>query len=156
MKGTDHMIKQLQLASIDRVQEIVALQKASYAIEAELIGFDGIPPLHDTADRVRNAGETFWGYFYEGRLSGLISYKISGDTLDIHRVAVHPELFRKGIARKLVAHVLQLDSGTDRVIVSTGYENKPAVNLYLSMGFKQIDKKEIVKDLFIACFEYIR
>lgn len=57
------MIKQLNLEDSIIVEEIVALQKESYAVEAALIGFDGIPALHDTVDTVRHSGETFWGYF---------------------------------------------------------------------------------------------
>lgn len=150
------MIKQLDLTDDIVTKEIVALQKKSYAVEAKLIGFDGIPGLHDTVDTIRQSGETFWGYFSENVLAGLISYKVIDDTLDIHRVAVHPAFFRRGIARNLVEYVMGLDSGIRRIIVSTGYENQPAVNLYLSLGFRQVEVKEVVASLFVASFEHVR
>jgi hypothetical protein len=36
-------------------QELLGLQRASYAVEAELIGFDGIPPLQEPLEALMAA-----------------------------------------------------------------------------------------------------
>ena len=38
--------RRLDLSDPDTLRQLWDLQRASYAVEAELIGFDGIPALH--------------------------------------------------------------------------------------------------------------
>lgn len=42
------MLRPLDLSDPDVADRVVAIQRAAYRVEADLIGFDGIPPLHDT------------------------------------------------------------------------------------------------------------
>ena len=147
------MIKDLDLSDESRVLEILDLQRASYAVEAELIGSSDIPPLKDTADTLRLCGETFSGFFAGGRLVGAISYKRGDGVLDIHRLVVHPDHFRKGIARALVEHVAEFAGSADRIIVSTGTKNTPAKRLYRSLGFEEIREAEVAPGLRVTFFE---
>jgi len=133
--------------------QILNLQAASYAVEARLIGSWDIPPLKDTVDTLRRCGETFCGYFVEGQLVGMLSYKKEGDVLDIHRLAAHPDHFRKGIARALIEHVERTAQPARKAIVSTGAKNTPARSLYLSMGFEETEEVEVVPGLRIVRFE---
>jgi ribosomal protein S18 acetylase RimI-like enzyme len=147
------MIKKLDLNDRETLKSILSLQFASYRIEADLIGFDEIPPLKDTEETLGASGETFYGYFVEETLAGIISYKVEDSVLDIHRVAVHPSFFKRGIAKKLLAHIEKENIWVDKIIVSTGTENKPAVELYLNNGFKKVRDIEVAKNFFITCFE---
>lgn len=72
---------------------LLALQKLSYRKEADLIGSDEIPPLHETLEALQASSETFYGYFLDGQLAGAISYKRGDDLLDIYRMMVHPAFF---------------------------------------------------------------
>ena len=74
-------------------------------MEAELIGSHDIPPLKDRADTLRRCGETLYGYFVEGRLAGAISYKEAYGIVNVYRLIVLLDQFRKGIARCLLGHV---------------------------------------------------
>jgi ribosomal protein S18 acetylase RimI-like enzyme len=147
------MIKRLNVLDYKTAESIVELQKKSYMVEAELIGFYDIPPLKDTAASIRQCDEVFYCYYEEEVLAGLISYKLEKDVLDIYRVAVHPEYFRRGIARQLIEYISDINKGTGRIVVSTGLKNQPAVSLYLGLGFKKVGEMEVAEGVFIACFE---
>ncbi|MHB1393234.1 MAG: GNAT family N-acetyltransferase [Clostridia bacterium] len=134
-------------------EQIVDLQKKSYMMEAELIGFYDIPPLKDTIDTIIQCDEIFYGYYADDVLAGLISYKLEEDVLDIYRVAVRPEYFRKGIARKMIGFIEDMNRGIKRIIVSTGLKNQPAVSLYLKLGFRKLHETEVVEGVFVVSFE---
>ena len=147
------MIKLLDLKDAKTAEKIVVLQKRSYAVEAELIGFYDIPPMKDTKDTIAKCDETFYGFYDGDELAGLIAYELEDDLLDICRVAVNPEHFRKGIARQMVEHIIALNKGIKLITVSTGLKNLPAVNLYLKLGFVKTRELEVEKDVYIVCFE---
>lgn len=146
------MIKILDNKDIELAEQIVKLQKASYIVEAELIGFMGIPPLSELPEDIINSKETYYGYFVEQDLAGIISYTIEKDVLDICKVAVHPNFFKRGIATELIKLVEQA-ADIDRIIVSTGLKNSPAVKLYTSLGFVETDVCEVEPGVFIMNFE---
>lgn len=145
------MIIRLDNKNKETAEQIVALQKVSYKVEADLIGFEKLPPLMETVDDIQGSDEIFFGYYIDDKLAGLISYKIFGDTLDIHRLAVSPDYFQRGIAKQLIASVVSTP-GISKIIVCTGLENAPAVKLYGKLGFVETGKKEVAKDVFIMCF----
>jgi len=149
------MIVKLNLKDEATARRVMELQIASYTIEAELIGFKEIPPLKDTIDSLKACDEIFYGYYLKDILAGIISYKIYEDILDIHRVAIHPAFFRRGIAENLLKFIEGLDSNIKKVLVCTGKENLPAVKLYLKNGYKNKKDIEITDGIYITEFEKI-
>ena len=111
------------------------VQRAAYAIEAELTGIDRIPPLHESAETIRILDLTMLGSFDRTRLTAIIGYARIGETVDIDRVAVHPEYFRRGIGTELVEAVHRAESDAQRFVVSTGRTNTPAVEMYQRLGY---------------------
>ena len=146
-------IRELDLSNGLELTEVLELQKASYAIEADLIGSSDIPPLNDTPRTLESCGEIFYGYVLEGEIVGAISYKTVERVVDIHRLVVRPDHFRKGIARSLVGHVETVERWTDRLLVSTGTDNFPAKNLYWSLGFRETEDGEVDPGLQVTFFE---
>jgi ribosomal protein S18 acetylase RimI-like enzyme len=134
-------IQRLLLETNEDILVLLSLQIASYRVEADLIGFDDIPPLKDGIHSLREAEETFYGFYVHENdkptLAGAISYSREGCIVTICRMMVHPNFFRRGIARSLLQHILmdQQLNGATRFIVSTGTENLPAIQLYESFGF---------------------
>ncbi|MET1074423.1 MAG: GNAT family N-acetyltransferase [Umezawaea sp.] len=125
-------IHRLDLSDDDTLRALWELQRAAYAVEARLIGFDGIPPLHETPDELRACGESFLGT--EG-LTGAVSWeRLEDGTLDICRLVVHPSAHRTGIACALLDALDTLEP-SDRTVVSTGTANLPAMELYRRRGF---------------------
>ena len=149
------MIRKLNLKDIETVKQVLEVQIASYKIEAQIINFYEIPPLKDTIDTLKQCDETFYGYYVNDILAGITSFKIVENTLDIHRVAVHPQFFRMGIAGKLVDYVENIQNNINKVVVRTGRDNLPAVNLYFKNGFQKIKDIEIGKDIYLTQLEKI-
>ncbi|MBT2637736.1 MULTISPECIES: GNAT family N-acetyltransferase [unclassified Bacillus (in: firmicutes)] len=131
--------------------EVLELQRKSYKIEADLIGTDEIPPLKETFEQLQDCGETFIGYYMEGRLAGALSFKKEGKVIDIHRMMVHPDFFRRGIAKKLIFQLEQI--GYSEMLVSTGADNKPATKLYEKLGFKRQNDSVVGNGLVLAHFK---
>lgn len=153
------MIHHIQLESNSEILELLSLQLAAYRVEAELIGLDEIPPLKDGIPSIREADETFIGYYLPEDsakiLVGAISYKREGCAVTICRLMVHPDYFRRGIARKLLGFVIdgQKQGGAPRFIVSTGSANKPALQLYFSFGFKERSVRTVSPGILLATLE---
>ncbi len=146
-------IKAIGILEARAAQDVLELQKLSYRIEADLIGSNLIPGLHETLAQLQESGETFYGFFEAQILCGAISYKLEHHTLDIHRLVVHPDHFRKGIARSLLEFVLKLELHAKRCIVQTGALNLPAIGLYQKMGFLELEQLEVIPGLWICTLE---
>jgi ribosomal protein S18 acetylase RimI-like enzyme len=148
-------IKAIPILEARAVQEVLELQRLSYRVEANLIGSDVIPGLHENLEQLQNCGETFYGFFAAQSLCGAISFKLEQQTLDIHRLVVHPDHLRKGIARSLLEFVLKLELKAKRCIVQTGTLNLPAIGLYQKLGFTELERREVIPGLWISVFERV-
>lgn len=146
------MIKKIDITNPDIAKEVLSIQLPAYQIEAKLIGFDEIPNLRDTVDSLQQCGETFYGYYKNGNLCGIISFVITSFVLDIHRLFVDPGHFREGIAKQLLDHILYVETGFDTVIVKTGNKNIPALRFYKKYGFDQEEDLVINEQFSMAQF----
>lgn len=139
------MIEPLDLSDDEVAARVIEIQRAAYATEAELIGFDGIPPLHESVDDIRRADLKWLGCWEDGRLVGIMAWSVMDGTTDIDRLAVHPDHFRRGHGRALVSSVVD---GT--VTVSTGTANHPALRLYESLGFNRIAEGQVAPGVTVT------
>jgi hypothetical protein len=53
--------RRLDLSDPGTLRRVWDLPRAAYAVEAELIGFDGIPPLRESLQELLDCGESFLG-----------------------------------------------------------------------------------------------
>jgi GNAT superfamily N-acetyltransferase len=113
---------------------VLEVQHAAYAIEAELIGYPDLPPLHETLETLRATHEELWLCSEGDELVGVVGLEQQVDELVIARLFVAPRWFRRGVGSALVSHALSLASGR-RVRVGTGARNAPALALYRRFGF---------------------
>jgi GNAT superfamily N-acetyltransferase len=134
-------IRALDLGDSRTVDAIVALQRASYRIEAELLGARTLPALTETPRQLRSTGERFLGAFEDERLVGAVSWKRSGPLVDVHRMVVHPDRFRRGIAGRLLEALDAQEPDAARTIVATGAANAPARRLYERYGFTPVEER---------------
>lgn len=146
------MIKKIDISNRKVAQQVLNIQIPSYLVEAELIQFHDIPALKDTVETLQKCEETFYGYFVDGEVAGVISYKVENNTLDIHRLMVTPSHFRKGIGQSLLGFVEIRESDIDQMIVSTGAKNFPAQTLYTGNGFVLTGEREISEGVFVSRF----
>jgi ribosomal protein S18 acetylase RimI-like enzyme len=85
-----------------------------------------------------------------------VSWKFDGETVDVHRLAVDPEFFRRGIGLALVRAVVAAEPGAQRTIVQTGAENDPAKALYRGEGFVEVSEREVGGGVRVSLFERTR
>lgn len=146
------MIILLNQKDNETAEKILEVQLPAYQIEADLIGFDGIPQLIESAEDIAASNETFIGYVTEGEIRGVLSYEAAGGFLEICRLVIHPNYFRLGIASNLVSYLLKHNT-EKKMKVSTGSKNIPAKSLYRSFGFQEIEELEVASGIFITVFE---
>jgi GNAT superfamily N-acetyltransferase len=146
------MLVRLDLSEPDTARGVLGLQRRSYRIEADLIGYEGIPPLHEELHELQACGEEFHGWREAGELLAAISFRRAGRELDVHRMMVDPGHFRRGLARRLLRFVMALPE-VERTLVSTGAANLPACRLYESEGFTRLAPVTLPDGLQLARFE---
>lgn len=147
------LIKLIDIKNQQTAEDILRVQLASYQIEAELIDCYDIPPLRDTIVGLRGCDEIFHGFYSDSVLSGAISFTLENDVLDIHRLMVHPDYFRQGIAQLLLDFVQSIIHNYEKIIVSTGSKNLPAVCFYKKNGFVKTEEITLSEGLSITSLE---
>ena len=130
------MIKKLQNNDIETSSQIYSVFQLSYAVEAELLGVKDFPPLKRPLESYLNSSNDFYGYLENNLLAGVIEVERTDKHIDINSLVVRPKFFRQGIGRKLIEFTFnRFDSKL--FIVETGVKNKPAIELYKKLGFKE-------------------
>jgi hypothetical protein len=64
------MIQFIDIANRVSAEQIWHLQQRSYRIEAELIGWEDLPPLRESVEDLMACGETFAVFWEEGDVAG--------------------------------------------------------------------------------------
>ncbi|GAA2362651.1 GNAT family N-acetyltransferase [Nonomuraea africana] len=140
----------MYISDINPGQTLLDLQRAAYAVEAEIIGDDRIPPLRESLDDLL-AQRLLWrgAVDDDGTLIGAVAWSDTGHEIDIDRLVVDPRAHRRGVGRALVAELLDR-AGGKRVIVATGRDNLPARTLYEKLGFTTVEDVEVIPGLWIS------
>jgi ribosomal protein S18 acetylase RimI-like enzyme len=133
------MITKLDNSNEDVARQIFKIFQHSYKVEAELIGTLDFPPLSRTAKEIADAPTSFYGFNENNALAAIIEIVMEDKHLEIHSLTVDPQYFRKGIADKLIAYILQTLDFSE-AIVETAVVNTPAINLYKKHGFVEFNR----------------
>jgi len=128
------MIKKLDNSEVEVASKIFTIFQNSYKVEAQLIGTLDFPPLRRTAKQIENSSTLFYGFSEDECLAAIIEISIADNNLEIDSLTVDPRFFRKGIADKLIAFVLE-SIDFSLATVETAVVNTPAINLYKKHGF---------------------
>jgi [ribosomal protein S18]-alanine N-acetyltransferase len=75
----------------------------------------------------------------DGRICGYVLFWLLPGSIDVHNLAIAPQLRRLGIARMLMRQVVATAGAqaATRVTLEVRLSNEPAKKLYASMGFVQ-------------------
>jgi ribosomal protein S18 acetylase RimI-like enzyme len=137
------VIRQVDPADPATGDALVALQRAAYAVEAALIGADVIPAMQETAADLARSRLTFLATAEDGALVAMLAYARDGTTVDIHRLVVHPDAFRRGHATRLLSDLEEREPDAAVALVATAAANAPALALYRRHGFAQIGRRTV-------------
>ena len=146
-------VARLDLDEDATLEAVVALQRAAYRVEADLLGVRTLPALTETAQQLHDAGEAFLGAFEGERLVGAVSWRREGSLMEIHRLVVDPGEFRRGIGSSLLSALDAAEPGATRTIVATGAANPPARRLYERHGFTPYDRRMAAGGVPIVTYE---
>lgn len=146
-------IKKLNILDNNTAFLVDELQKQAYLVEAKLIDYYSIPPLKENIDDLKKSGEEFYGCMIEGKLAGIISFKKGLAVIDIHRLAVLPKFFHKGVGSSLLEYVLKNEGVGRKTIVQTAENNFPAIRLYSKFNFKLVSVKKTHDHLNLVYLE---
>jgi ribosomal protein S18 acetylase RimI-like enzyme len=114
---------------------IHAVQIEAYRQEASLLGVRNFPPLHRTVRDVMTSPNLFFGAFSGGELLGVISLeRRSENQVSISSLTVPPPFQRRGVAKALLSSIAG-STKSQKISVSTGAKNAPALALYKQFGF---------------------
>ncbi|NEN84187.1 GNAT family N-acetyltransferase [Paenibacillus elgii] len=149
------MIRPIDLSDQNAVLELLSLQQVAYRIEAELVGFEEIPPLLDSPLTLRESGEAFFGCYMDERLVGAAACKQSPKEMTVCRMMVHPDWFRHGIASRLLEHIEQHVPPGTLIKVATGTNNTPAVRLYEKHGYEPVQVQLLALGITLTQFQKI-
>lgn len=131
------MIQKLEHSNPSVAKKIKAVFQVSYKVEADLLGATDFPPLKRPLKAYTDCSNSFFGYFVDGVLAGVIEIIHNSDYTHIRSLVVDPKFFRRGIATKLMEFTLNRYA-SDVFIVETGAANGPASALYLKLGFTKV------------------
>ena len=108
----------------------------SYHREAALIGVEDVhfPPLKRTAKNLRETDRSFFGLWSNDSLAGVVEVDVIDNCLEIFSLVVDPPYFRRGIASRLINHVLH-SFDCKQAVVETAAANHPDITLYEKHGF---------------------
>ncbi|MEU3354271.1 GNAT family N-acetyltransferase [Streptomyces sp. NPDC037389] len=149
------LIRELDLSDSTVASTVHAVGLRAYAVEAELIGFDGIPALSEPLQEMTARPLRWLGAVTSaGTVAAFVAWQTDTGrhVTHIDRVCVDPAWFRRGLASCLLHHLLAGETDGGEVRVSTGAENRPAVKLYEGLGFRRGMDFEPVPGLRMAQF----
>ena len=148
------MIQKLSHKNRSIAKELQTLFRASYAIEAELLGATDFPPLKRQLESYSESNNVFYGYFSNGSLAAATEIDEGPDSTHIQSLVVHPDYFRQGIGRALLIFI-QNAHPSKLYTVETGAANGPATALYRKYGFKELYQYETDHGIRKVRFEKI-
>lgn len=128
---------------------LLDLQKSAYAVEAQLVGTDRLPPLQDTLVGIA-AWRGHWIVAWDGvQLLGAVAWDDAGDRLEIDRLMVAPQAQRRGVGSTLLQQVIE---SADRrpIHTATGRDNPPAIGVYEKHGFRAVGDEEVPPGIWIT------
>ncbi|MCX4524876.1 MULTISPECIES: GNAT family N-acetyltransferase [unclassified Streptomyces] len=130
-------VRPLDLTDDATAAAVHRIGRAAYAVEAELIGFDGIPALRESLAQMRERPLRWLGAVTgAGEIAGFLAWEEEPEgAVCLDRLCVDPAWFRRGLASLLLEHVLTEVFPDRPVEVTTGAANSPAVALYERLGF---------------------
>ncbi|RBY96818.1 GNAT family N-acetyltransferase [Blastococcus sp. TF02-8] len=120
------------------VGELLTLQRAAYATEAQLYGDPFLPALTQTLPELvaELSTGTCLGAWAGSRLVGAVRAREDGDTLHVGRLVVAPDQQGRGIGTHLLRAVEE-STGLPSAALFTGALSEANLRLYRRLGYAE-------------------
>ena len=145
------MIYNLNNKSLAVAEKLFSIWQESYSIEAKLLKADEFPPLNRTVQDFIDSSNCFYGFVEDDVYNAVTELRDNYGVLHIQSLVVKPSQFRKGLASKMIAFILN-ENMECNLTVETGCDNLPAINLYLKFGFVETKQYETEHGVRKTCF----
>ena len=120
-----------------RLKDKESFNKLGGLIDKDFIKFNDFSNIMDDASSI-----DAFGYYEDDILVGFIEFSKSFESVDIIDIVVEPTYRRKGIATKLLNHLINNNEDVDSIFLEVRDDNKDAIEFYLVNKFKVINKRE--------------
>jgi ribosomal protein S18 acetylase RimI-like enzyme len=140
--------------------EALTVQRAAYVTEAQHYRAPDLPPLTETLDELRAdlaAGLPALGAWLGPRLVGSVRGRPAGDRMEVARLAVAPDLHRRGIGRRLLDAVeAAAPPAVDTLWLATGVTSDASLALYRRAGYTLVGSSTDAAGVALAVLEKSR
>jgi ribosomal protein S18 acetylase RimI-like enzyme len=146
-------IMNIEVATPQDAQSILALQKLAYVSEAEIYNDHDIDPLTQTLDSLQGDFEkqVFFKVSVNGRIVGSVRGYVDNGTCHIGRLIVHPDFQNQGIGKQLMNEIESFFKYAERYELFTGHRSERNLYLYQKLGYSA-HKTERVNDNLVLVF----
>ncbi len=118
------------------VGQVLAVQRAAFASEAQLYDDPSLPPLQETRDQLAaDLGRTRGLVALRGdRIVGSVRVRVDGTSLHIARLSVAPDQQGRGLGAMLLARAEQVAEASEALLF-TGHLSASNLRLYARAGY---------------------
>lgn len=143
----------IQQASVDDAEEILALQRLAYKSEAALYADWSIAPLTQTLEQLRRqfADHIIIKACLDERIVGSARGVLHDGVCHVGRVIVHPGMQRRGIGSALVRAIEGAFPQAETFELFTGHLSEGNIRLYRRLGY-EISRTQRVSDALTLVF----
>lgn len=119
------MVREALNQDFNRINEIGLLIKKDFST------------IYKIEEDIKNDYVHIYVYEEDHKVLGFIQIEEHFEITDIINIAVDKDYQGKGIGKKLIQYVID-NTSAEKIMLEVKANNDPAINLYNSMGFKQI------------------
>ena len=145
----------IELADEQDARAILDLQRLAYQSEAAIYDDYTIAPLTQTLEETLADFEqqVVLKATMDGRIVGSVRGRLRGDSCEIGRLIVHPDLQNRGIGTALMNRIEQHFPAVRRFELCTGHASERNLYLYGRLGYRAFDRRPVSNNLTMVLME---
>jgi GNAT superfamily N-acetyltransferase len=139
-------------------EEILALQRLAYEVEARLYNDWQLPPMTQALDDLLVEFEemTILKACLGEAIIGSVRGRQTGDSCNVGRIMVHPDHRRRGLAVRLMLELEDYFPDVTRFHLFTGAKSAGNLQLYLGLGYVVVGEEVYSPHISIILLEKVR